>query len=236
MRLATVLICSASLWAQSGVNRPFVGEMLDRQHLLRPVYGAAGSFHVEAPVAERVIASACSRTFCLAKTESALVGSDTTAAAPHGDAKIALDATGATIYFPQTGQFARWQNGALTTLSLSIDGTVLSLRSSPLNIAVERSGTIWIVAADGSILDSLPANATAVILLSDSAIYATSDSLVLRKADGSELRFPAPSVTSLMVLGDSYVEAVAGQILYGLRTSDSREQLFQLPQTEELRR
>ncbi len=117
-------------------------------------------------------------------------------------------------------------------LNLSVEGTVLSLRSAPLNIAVERAGIVWIVAADGSILDSLPADAGAVLLLPSSVVYTESGSLVLRKSDHSEMRFPAPNVTTLMVLGDGYVEASAGSVLYALRVVEGREQVFQLPEPE----
>ena len=238
MKLAMFLMAGMCLCGQSGLDRPFLGQMIDRQHLLRPVYGVSGSFSVEAAVAEGVIASACSRTLCLTKTETALISMGSSAAtmlpAPAGDAKIGLDPIGgdggATIYFTKSGQFGRWQDGSLTMLNLSVDGTVLSLRSAPLNIAVERAGSVWIIAADGSILDSLPADAGAVLLLPSSVVYTESGSLVLRKSDHSELRFAAPNVTTLTVLGDGYVEASGGSVLYALRVVPGREQLFQLPQ------
>jgi hypothetical protein len=234
MRIVALLAAAVGLWAQGGIDRPFIGQMIDGQHLLRPVYGASGSFSVEAPSVGRVLSSACSRALCLAKTEAGLVSSGGVTLAPLGDAKIALDAAGATIYFPQIGQFGRWQNGSLTMLNLSVDGTVLSLRSAPLNLALERWGTIWIVAQEGSILDSLPADAGPVLLLPESIAYATPDALVLRKSDATELRFPAPGIIELTLLGDGYVEAVAGDILYALRTFAGREQLFQLPQPVQL--
>jgi hypothetical protein len=208
--------------------------MLDRQNSLRPVYGIGGGFHVDAPSAERVISSACSRTLCLAKTESALISGNSIASAPPGDARIALDTTGATIYFPQIGRFERWQNGSLTMLNLSIDGTVLSLRSSVsgLNFAVARSGIVWIITAGGTISDSLPLGAGAVLLIAEGTVYATSSALILRKPDGSELSFPAPGVEDLFALSDGYVEARAGGTLYALRTIAAHEQLFQLPQPQ----
>jgi len=244
MRLAIAFIagclCSCA-WGQPGLSRPALGQMIDRQQSLRPVYGVGGSFHVESPIAERVLSSACSGVVCLAKTESALVSLNTAAGvvtpAPPGNALIAPDTngatSGATIYFPSTQQFARWQNGILAPLSLSVYGTVLALGSnaSGLRIAVERSGIVWIVAAaDGTIIDSLPPGAGAVLLTANGIVYATSSALILRKSDSSELSFPASGVTALFALGDGYVEARAGPILYALRTIPGREQLFQLPQ------
>ena len=148
--------------------------------------------------------------------------------APAGAAIIAVDATGATIYFPSTQQFGRWQNGALSMLNLSVYGTVLSLGSgsSGLMIAVERSGIVWIVAAaDGSILDSLPPGAGAVLLIPNGVVYATSAALILRRPDGSELSFPiqgVQGVEDLFALGDGYVEGRAGGILYACLLYTSR--------------
>jgi hypothetical protein len=234
MRIAILLAATSCAWAQSGLDRPALGQMLDRQNALRPVYGVGGSFRVDTPVAEPVISSACAGTLCIAKTETALILGKTVTPAPRGDAKIAIDTTGATIYFPEIGRFGRWQHGSLTMLNLSIDGTVLSLRSaaSSLNLAVERSGIVWIVMADGTILDSLPAGAGAVLLIPAGVVYAASSALILRKPNGAELSFPAQGVVDLFALGDGYVEARAGSVLYALRTIAGHEQLFQLPQPE----
>ncbi len=247
MRSAILLAaawCSTCIWAQSGaqsgaqpnLDRPALGQMLDRQGSLRAVYGVGGSFHVERATAVGVLSTACAGSLCVAKTNSALISWNTAAGvvtpAPAGGAVIAVDAAGATIYFPSIQQFGRWQNGALTMLDLSVYGTVLSLGSSSsgLTIAVERAGVVWIVSADGSILDSLPLGAGAVLLTANGVVYATSGALVLRRRDGSELSFPAHDVENLFTLGDGYVEARAGGLLYVLRTIPGHEQLFQLPQ------
>ena len=155
-------LSSVCVWAQSGLSRPALGRMIDRQQVLRPVYGVGGGFHVDAPIAEGVLSSACSPTLCLAKTEAALISAGVATPAPAGEAVIALDTggatTGATVYFPSVQQFERWQNGALTPLSVNVYGTVLALGSnaSGLTIAIERSGIVWIVSSGGTILDSLP--------------------------------------------------------------------------------
>lgn len=231
MRLAILLAASACAWAQGGLGRPFLGQMIDANRTLRPVYGVSGNFKIDTPLAERVFAAACTLTLCLAKTESALISGTIVTPAPPGPAVIAPDSTGATVYFAETKQFARWQDGSLTQLNLRVPGTVRSMasRANGLAIAVERNGVTWIVGTDGSILDSLPDQTTAVLLLPTLTVYATSDSLVLRKSDGSELRFPAPGIESLTALGDGYVEATAPGLIYALRTIAGREQLFQLP-------
>ncbi len=234
MRILILLSTAVCSWAQSGIQSPFLGQMIDPQGMLRPVYGLSGNFVLGAPLlAARVFSSACSPSLCLAKTESAIISSVGVTPAPAGGAIFAMDAAGATIYFPLTRQFARWQNGTLTNLDLQVDGTLLSLAttSTGLLAAVERSGTVWIVAAStGAIEDSLPAGSNAVLLLPSLTVYATADALVLRKSDGSELSFPAPGVTTLIALGNGYVEAIAPGVLYALRTVERREQLFRLPE------
>ncbi len=235
-------MAASVVWAQSGPGRAALGQMLDRQDGLRPVYGVGGSFHVEGPAAEGVLSTACAGTLCVAKTESSIVSSSTAGTlvtpAPAGAAIIAVDATGATIYFPSTQQFGRWQNGVLTlpcsnAPNLTVAGTVLSLGPG-LTIAVERSGIVWIVSSDGTILDSLPPAATAALLTANGVVYSTSGALILRKSDGRELSFPllpgVGGIQDLFALGDGYAEARAGGILYALRTIPGREQLFQLPQ------
>jgi hypothetical protein len=238
MRIAILLVGVSSVWAQSALNRPVLGQMIDRQQSLRPVNGLGGSFHVEHSTLEGALSTACAGTLCLAKTESAMVFGSSATPAPVGPAEIAVDSTGATIYFPSVQQFGRWQNGSLTMLSLAVYGTVVSVGSgsSGLTIAVERSGVVWIITADGLILDSLPPDAGAVLLTASGVVYTTSGALILRKPDGSELSFPAPGVEDLFALGDGYVEARAGNVLYALRTTAGREQLFQLPQPEVERR
>jgi hypothetical protein len=113
--------------------------------------------------------------------------------------------------------------------NVTVSGTVLSLGPG-FTIAVERSGIVWLVSSDGTILDSLPPSATAALLTANGVVYSTSSALILRKSNGAELSFPAQGIQDLFILGDGYVEARAGGVLYALRTIPGREQLFQLPQ------
>ncbi len=75
-----------------------------------------------------------------------------------------------------------------------------------------------------------PSQAGAVLLLPDATVYSTSDALVLRKADGSEVRFAVVGVTALYAMGEGYVEAMTPLGVYALRTVAGREALFVLPQ------
>jgi len=230
MRLLLLIAgLSVPLWAQSGLNRPRVGEMLDERGFLWPVFGVGGSFTVDDPRATRVLSTACSRMLCLVKTDSELLSGDTAIAAPPGSAEIAIHGMSAWIYFPQTRQFARWKAGALDLEDLNIDGNVLSVQAG-WKLAVRRGAGVWIVSGAGAILDSLPSEAGPVLLLDDGGVaYATSDSLVLRRPGGNEMRFEAPGVDGLFQMGDGYLEARSGVALYALRTAAGRENLYLLP-------
>lgn len=236
MRILLVIAAAACIFGQS-VSRPILGRAIDRHGSLHVVVGTAGSFVLKAPVIKGVVSFACSDQMCVAKTDSAMIAAGTLAAAQPGPALIALDGARAFLYFPQTRQFSRWDHGMLTNFELAAfhspdSGEVLSIRAvfSGLQFAVRRGNGVWIVSQDGSVLDSLPPDAGPVLLLRNGAAYAESGALVLRRSDGSEIRFNAPGVDSLFAMGNSYVEARAGALTYALRTEPGQEHLFVLPE------
>jgi hypothetical protein len=227
------LVMAGCVYAQAALDRPVLGQMLDRDGVLRTVTGLGGSFQLEPPVGLRVLATACSRVLCVAKTEFAVVSpGGLSATAPAGGALLALNGSSALVYFPAAKQLARWQDGVLTPVEVNVDGEVLALRAAGggVQFAVRRDSGVWIVSVDGSILDSLPSEAGAVLLLPDATVYSTGDALVLRKSDGTELRFAVARITALYALGEGYVGAMSPQGAYALRTVAAREQLFVLPQ------
>jgi hypothetical protein len=241
MRLAFAVVSFAivplyllpvGLRAQSDLNRPDIGLIIDRQGLLRPVAGVSGSFLVGAPQAVGALSFACSQVLCVAKLKDSIVASNSSLAAPKGDAVIAADESGATIYFRESGQFVRWQNGALTPLDWVVAGEILSIGSgtSGPKLAVRRDRGVWIVSTAGAVLDSLPSSAQAVLLLSGATVYATAGDVVLRRADGSEIHFPATGVFQLFAMGDGWVEARGKNALFALRTDSGHESLYWLPQ------
>jgi hypothetical protein len=117
----------------------------------------------------------------------------------------------------------------LNIVDLNIDGDVLSIQAG-WKLAVRRGAVVWIVSSAGATLDSLPPEAGPVLLLDDGGVaYATSDSLVLRRPSGNEMRFDAPGVDALFQLGDGYLEARSSVAVYALRTAAGRESLFLLP-------
>jgi hypothetical protein len=151
--------------------------------------------------------------------------------APSGPALFALNGTSAYIYFSKTRQLAQWRSGQLTPIETTVTGEVLSIafRQGVLEFAVLRDGGIWIVDQDNQTLGSIPGTGP-VMLIADGFIYAASDSLTLRRDDGSELHWPLAGIQGFSAMGDGYVQVRAGNASYALRTDRQREQLFMLPE------
>jgi hypothetical protein len=228
-----LFIFPVCLLAQSGVHQPHLGDMIDGQGVLRPVFGVAGSFVPGEGKAQGAVATACAQWGCVAKLDNSLVVEGASVAAPAGPAIIGLDSTGAVIYFAAIGQFARLQGGALTPIDLHADGEVVSIRSgaAQIELGVRREDEIRIVKADGSVLDFLPVGATSALLLSSATVYATAEELVLRRANGSEQHFQAPGVRELFAMGDGWVQARSARVNFALRTDPGSEHLYMLPES-----
>lgn len=232
MKLALILTLAGCAGAQTTLEPARIGRMVDPAGSLRPVSGVAGNFIVGSPLQSRVLGSACGRDVCLAKTDSAVVSDSGAVEAPPGPALISIHDSEAVLYFVESRQLARWRAGQLVILDSSIDGDVLAIRDGPsgVELAVRRDSGVWIVAADNSALSFLTEGGGPVLLLDGAAVYATADQLVLRRDDGSEMRYDAAGVTALFALGEGYVQATARGTIYALKTSAGREQLFVLPQ------
>jgi hypothetical protein len=84
-----------------------LGEIIDRQGSLRTVSGVPGSFLRDAERANGVLASACSRTLCVAKLKDSVLAGDALVSAPPGSALIAINGSEAVLYFSAEQQFAR---------------------------------------------------------------------------------------------------------------------------------
>ena len=114
MKIITGFAICVCAWGQTGVGRPQVGKMLDENGAVRTVYGIAASVTVGDTEITGVLSSACSNTFCLAKTETSIVSASGSVAAPPGPALFAFNVNAAFVWFPQSRQLAEWQDGALT--------------------------------------------------------------------------------------------------------------------------
>jgi hypothetical protein len=248
MRIPHAAVFGVSLFclsapAQPALEAPQLGTMLDHHGAARPLYGVAASVTLGAATATNILAIACSRRWCLMKTDSTLLSPIGAAAAPPGHALIALDGGSAFVYFTRTRQLARWHEGQLDPIPWEfpaepISDEILSIRAGPagtLDAAVRRDGSVSIARitlADGSaiVTGSLPDGAGPVLLHAGGIIFADGDKIVLRHPDGSELSFPVTGAQAIFLVGDRYAQIRAGNFDYALRVDPGREQLFLLPE------
>jgi hypothetical protein len=235
MNLLWLLSLALTASAQTGLNVPTAGFMVDHAGSLRPVTGIAQSFLVGDPLRTGVLSATCARSWCLVKTATSLVDTknsdDPGTPAPAGPALISISNRSALVYFPAVNQFARFEGSQLHLLDWSVDVEVLALRQTREGpqFAVRRGGGVWLVALDGSIHASLPAGTVAVLLLDGLTVYSLADSLVLRRIDGSEISFSLSGATSLSQLGENYIQVSTAAATYALRIDVGHEQISVLP-------
>ena len=235
MKIALLLSVAGCAFAQSGLDTPRLGTMLDRGGALRPVQGVAASVTLGDAVFRDAVSFACGRERCLVKTANAVVDGDRSAEAPPGNAVFG----DSLVYFEETKQLSRWQDGALDPIAVTIEEEVLSLRKAgqgEVDFAVRRESGVAILRVrigDGQseLLDVLPEASGPVTLLRDGVLFATVEELVLRRSDGAERRFPVVGAERMFALGENLVQIVTPNGVLALRVERGRELLFQLPET-----
>jgi hypothetical protein len=216
-------------WAQSGIEVPAAGAIVDPSGALRQVEGVAGSFFLGPATMSGVLSAACSKRLCLAKTDSKILSATGESDAPPGPAILGADGDGAIVFFPEPRIFARWHDNILDPLDWTVDGEILSIRAT--EIAVRRDGHVWIVHPDDSVVDWIADTSGPVLLLEDGVLFATPDELVLRRRDASESRFELTGANSIAAMGANYAAIQSGNVTYALRTEPGRESLYLLPGT-----
>ncbi len=227
--ILTIIFVSACAWAQSGIEVPAIGVIVDSSGALRQVQGVAGSYLLGPASMSGVLSAACSEQLCLAKTDSKIISATGETEAPPGPAIFGLSGAEATVFFPEPRVFARWHNDTLETLDWVVEGDVLSIRLK--EIAVRRHDGISIVRPDGSAIGFIPYASGPVLLLPKGVVFATQDEIVLRQ-DGREVRFALADVQSITAMGAHYTAIYvsrAGGAIYALRIDPGRESLFLLP-------
>lgn len=227
MRLLLVALCATCAWAQSGIETPSIGAVVDSSGSLRQVNGLAGNFWTSDPIISGVVSAACSERLCLVKTDSKILSATGEIEAPAGSAIFGLDGDQPIVFFPQSGTFARWHDNSLDMLDWAIDGEVLSIYGN--DIAVRRDQEVQIVNRDGGLIDEIAAATGPVLLLSDGVVFATSDELILRRRNLTDIRFPLAAAESITRMGAHYIAIRAGDSRYALRIESGRESLFLLP-------
>ena len=231
MKNGIFFVVAVAAWAQSGLDRPRIGMMLDRNGAARPLLGLPGSTMTANPVSTGVSSFGCG-AFCLLKTDSSLIAPDATVAAPAGPALFAFDSTGAFVYFAQARELARWQSGELTPVSVQVSGEIVSLRSvdGVAEFAVRSREGIRIVRDGDVAVATLPRGARSVMLLDDRVLFSTAEGLVLLGSNGSQLSFPMASARAFYQISLDYVEILAAGGIFALRITPGKEQLFELPE------
>jgi hypothetical protein len=211
MKVFLMTLCASSAFAQ--IEQPKLGTMLTHSGEARVVSGIAGSVTIGDAVAAGVVSMGCSRAVCLFLTEPAL---------------ISFDESGALVYFLETRMLARWQGGVYTPVEFAVTGEIIAIRSGLF--AVRRQGGVWIVRNGDQIVQALPRSTRAVILLADGVLFTTANETILRRADGSELRFAIEPVRSFSWISDHYVQAIGRNASYAIRIDAGRERAFELPE------
>ncbi|MCU1337869.1 MAG: hypothetical protein JWO19_3450 [Bryobacterales bacterium] len=230
-RILAVLFWAGYACAQSGIEVPSLGAIVDPSGALRPVQGVAGNFFLGSASVAGVLSAACSERLCLAKTDSKILAASGETDAPPGAAVFGLDGDDAVLFFLQSRKFARWHENTLESLDWAVDGDVLSIRlgGGEAEIAVRRDSTVWVVRPDGAVVDWIADTAGPVLLLADDVLYATPDQLVLRRRNASEMRFDLTGAETITTMGAHYAAIRAGDAVYALRIEADREDLFLLP-------
>jgi hypothetical protein len=230
------LFCAVCACAQSGIEVPAIGAVVDPSGSLRPVEGVAGNFLIGPAMLSGVLSAACSERLCLAKTDSKIVSEAGETDAPPGPAIFGLDGDQAVVFFPDSGTFARWHDNLLDPLDWATDywkddGEVLSIRvrGGETDIAVRRDGSVWIVHPDGSVVEWIADHPGPVLLLPEGVLFTTGDEVVLRHPDASEVRFALSGAQTIAAMGPHYAAIRVGNATYALRTESGREQLYLLP-------
>ncbi|HUA85277.1 MAG TPA: hypothetical protein VMB85_15550 [Bryobacteraceae bacterium] len=226
-----VLALAISAWAQSGLDRPPIGMMLDATGAARPVSGLPGSASVADPTMTGVVALGCG-SFCLIKTNSSLIAAGQSVAASAGPALFAFDSSGAFVYFSQTRQLARWQSGQLTPVDYNVSGEIVSIASvgGVPQFATRQGGEIQVVSNDGAVMDVFPRGVGPLMLLSDGVLFSTGRAVVLRRPGASDIEFPLARAISFTAMSPDFIEVRAAAAIFALRLTPGREQLFELPQ------
>ena len=250
MKMAGVLLAAWPLAAQ--ILRPQVGMILRSDGAVRPVFGLAASAQLGDPVLTGVISFASSGRFWLAKTSYQIVASTgETTPAPPGPAVFALTGAlsgaanggSAFLFFPETGDFCAWSNGALTPIPVQLDGRPLAMRAlsaEAIDVAIEpaaqhghfgridrillKNGVARVVRFIGSFAGAGP-----VLLTPDGTISAAPDGIRVVHPDGTAKTFALAGVRSFAQMGDGYVEVATSDGLWILRTDQGHEQLYVSP-------
>lgn len=240
-------------WAQSAIAPPQLGFATDSARALRPVYGIAGSFVLGSTAASGVADAAFSGSLGLLKTDSSLAAFDATGKllgsveAAAGAAQFAFSAGGTAglAYVGANKMLLEWCNGQFAPLPLDPEpsGDVIGIAfPSPAEavLIVERERGLWelhfsLNGAGMFAQNALPGiHAPVLPLASGGLLYIEDGAVVIRRADGSQVRVAAPSPAefSLAQMGRDWVQLadIHSPARFAIRTTAGREGFYRLPE------
>ena len=246
-RFLWILAVGTALMAQSGLNVPQAGWMLDGKGALRPVMGFGGNFWLGAQTAQGAAAAfgaqggfvqegdAVTVLNAAGKPGLRLPGSP---AAVFGFTRWGVPAL---VYVPGRGELLRVTRNAAEKVPGNLDG-LLAVAEADGNDAlalVNQKDGLWLLRVtlrDGAVVsrEALPGvSAPALIEGDGSLIFARAGAMVMRAAGGVE-REVAISFRpgALTPMGDGWIAIFEkdGNRRFGLRTTPGRERVDPLPE------
>jgi hypothetical protein len=252
-----LLLGAVDFCAQSPLDRPHIGYLVDSGGVLRLLYGTAANFILGEVLSSGNTSCASSSASALVKTpeEVILLGANGETknrwSGPGGDALFAfhVDGSPAFVFFLEGSRLMRVVEDRLEAVPLDMDrlgGTVVAIAApdgASALVAVARGKEVWLVAISaesGEVTDErLLAGVTGSVHLAGdgSVLHTENGDLVWRASDGAEKRFTlGAEVRSFAPLGAGWVAisvqhtGAEGLTRYGLRLDAGREGLYQLPE------
>jgi len=205
------LLLAAAFSCIGQLDVPRIGYLAEPGGALRPLAGIGGNFLLGEPVAHEVRAAVFAGRFGLvhASDRLVLVGpSLEPLASLSGLSEQALLAVSSALplgvaWLPERGELCRlgpYRDASPNCFPLSVDGAVRAAgvtSEESAALAVERNRALWLMLVDlekrRTVREMhLAGIAPPVALLGEDILFCLDGELVVRRADGSEIRSPSP--------------------------------------------
>jgi len=240
----------AAFVAAGQLQVPFIGYLTDSSGELRAVTGVGGNLLLSDPVAKSVRAAAFAGPFGLMHVGDRLLlvgpGLELIASMP-GVSSEALVAVSpalplAVAWLQASGEICALrpeQGGGSDCFPVSLEGTVQAIgvtSEASAMLAVERNRALWLALVDLEKRHTvrqmrLVGVAPPVALLGEEILYCREGELVVRRADGAEIRTPSPvEAPEFDLVGRGWVSLRdSAGARWILRVSGERLEVFRLP-------
>ncbi len=253
MRKPIGLIFLLAGLAAGELRAPLIGYVGDEAGGLRPVVGVGGSFLVREAVLDGIRSFAFAGSFGLIQAGEELLLVDQALTVlergrlPAAESLLAVSGDGrlGIAYLPATEQLCRLApaTGSGTDCVLFPAGGIVRSAGPPagqtVSLAVERAGQLWLAEVQAETgrpfrETLLPGVAAPVLLLTGRRIlYSRDGDIILRDAEGSETRIPAPvPVQGFEAMGSDWARLrSASDAVWAVRVAGGALELYRLPWT-----